>query len=232
MKSALIFIGLMATIFAHAGTPEERIVPVEDVFAPMGFDSNDNVEIVVSGYLPNLCHKNPKAKVKVEDKKIKVTLTSLYYEENNPYCPEMAVPFTETLSLGLLKAGEYKIVVNEKSETTASEELYVDNASRATVDSHTYAYVDYIEQTGSGKVKLRGYHLSDCFELEKIAAFSNGKNVYSILPILKKVSNFCPRKMLPFSYEYTVPKDLNAKKVLLHVRTMNGNSVNSIFKPL
>ncbi len=231
MKTALILIASFLVSFtAHAGTPIEKIVPVEDVYAPLEFDSNDNVEIVVSGYLPNLCHKSPKAKVKIENRKIKVTLTSLYYQESNPFCPEMAVPFTETLSLGLLKSGKYNIVVNEKSETTATEELFMDNASRATIDSHTYAYVDYVEQIGEGKVKLRGYHLSDCFEIDKIAAFSNGKNVYSVLPILKKVSNFCPRKMLPFSYEYTVPTELSAKKVLLHVRTMNGNSVNSIFK--
>ena len=36
-------------------------------------------------------------------------------------------------------------------------------------------------------------------------------------------------KMVPFSYDMEVPSNLNAAKVLLHVRVMDGKSVNSIF---
>ena len=34
------------------------LVPVDNVYSPKGFDANDNSEVIVSGFLPNLCYKN------------------------------------------------------------------------------------------------------------------------------------------------------------------------------
>jgi hypothetical protein len=46
---------------------------------------------------------------------------------------------------------------------------------------------------------------------------------------MKKIRDFCPMKMTPFSYDIEVPKSLANPKILLHVRSMDGNSINSIF---
>ena len=57
---------------------------------------------------------------------------------------------------------------------------------------------------------------------------SNGENTYSVLPIMKQNSELCPMKLVPFEYEISIPKELDKKKVLLHVRSMNGSSINRI----
>lgn len=224
---------LVATLFvtgAFAGTPEERQVPIEHVYAPSGFDDNDNVEIIITGNLPNLCHKAPSSKVSVYDKTIEIKVTSLYYGENNPFCPQMSVPFVEKISLGLLEKGEYEILVNRDGQFEKTERILISDSQSDDVDMYNYAYVEYVEkELGSDIVRLKGFHVSDCFILDRIEYFSNNKDTYSILPILKQVSNFCPRKQTPFSYRFRVPNELPAGKILLHVRTLNGNSVNSIY---
>ncbi len=230
MRFLVIMTILVMAAQAQASVPVEKMVPVDHIFVPAGFDSNDTTEVVVSGFLPNLCHKNPTAKVEMDGKNINIKLSSLYYHESNPFCPEMVVPFVETVKLGLLDKGQYNITVNGKSQWELQEKVKIFESQSNSVDDHQYAYVDYIDKDqASGEVVLRGYNPSDCFELDKIEYRSNGKDTYSVLPIMKQVSGFCPMKMVPFSYQWRVPADLPAQKVLLHVRTLDGQSVNSVY---
>ena len=224
-------VALSANVFAKTqGTPIEAEVPVDHIYVPTGFDSNDQSEVIVTGFLPNLCHQAPNAQVELKNGKVYVRVTSLYYHESNPFCPEMVVPFTEKVNLGVLDKGNYEIVVNSKTAYEKKEILAVSESSSNAIDEFNYAYVSYIDrEEGTRTVNLKGYNPSDCFELDKISFVSNGKDTYSVLPKMKQVRGFCPMKMMPFSYNVEVPKDINRAKVLLHVRSMNGHSVNSIF---
>lgn len=226
-----MFIALMAIGFAaQASVPVEVMVPIEDVYSPKGFDSNDNSQVVISGYLPNLCHKRPKAIVNMVDRKVDIKVVSLKYDSSNPYCPEMIVPFVEAIDLGVLDKGMYDIVVNGKSIYESRAQLNIAEASSDAVDDHVYAAVEYIDRNpGSRRVVLKGYNPSDCFVLDEIEILDNNKNVYSILPKMKQISDHCPMKMVPFEYDVHVPSKLQADKVLLHVRSIEGRSVNSIF---
>jgi hypothetical protein len=228
---SLLAMSMMASFgAAQADTPIEKEVPIENIYSPIGFDSNDSTEIVVEGYLPNLCHKAPASKVEIVGNEVKVKITSLYYEPSSYFCPEMIVPFTETVSLGLLNKGKYKITVNGETPYVTKSEISVAESTSNSVDDFDYAYVEYIEKKlGSRIVKLKGYNPSDCFELDKIDYASNGKDTYSVLPKMKQIRSFCPMKMIPFEYDFEVPNDIQREKVLLHVRTMDGKSVNSLF---
>ena len=213
-----------------AGVPIEVQLPVDNVFVPFGFDSNDNSEVIISGLLPNLCHKSPYAEVSVNGNKIDIKMKGLRYDASNPYCPEMVVPFVEKVELGILNKGNYEILVNGKSPFEYRSEISVMESSSNSIDEDVYARVDRVDQEeGSRIVRLKGYNPSDCYELDEIKVMDNKKDVYSVLPKMRKVSSFCPMKMVPFSYEMEVPKNLKADKVLLHVRVMNGKSVNSLF---
>ncbi len=138
--------------------------------------------------------------MKIEGKNINIKVTSLYYQESNPFCPEMIVPFTESINLGILDKGRYEIVVNGKSQYELKENVKIAGALSNSIDEFSYAYVDYVEKenTQKGFVKLRGYNPSDCFELERIDYTHNGKDTYSVLPKMKQVSSFCPQKNGPF----------------------------------
>lgn len=230
MKLQFIMTLFLSASIVQASVPEQKLVPVDHLYVPAGFDTNDNSEIVITGFLPNLCHKSPSSLVKKTGKKINIEVSSLYYHESNPFCPEMVVPFVETVKLGLLDKGNYEVTVNGKSPWELNEKIAISESTSASVDDHHYAYVSYVDkETASGEVVLRGYNPSDCFELDRIDYLSNKKDTLSVMPIMKQVRGFCPMKMVPFSYKWRVPTELSARKVLLHVRTMDGTSVNSVF---
>lgn len=233
MKSVLMLALFVQGFVTFAGTPKEVQVPIEEIYAPIGFDSNDTSEVVVTGWLPNLCHKNPMTKLTVTDKSIDIKVTALHYHTSNPFCPELIVPFTETVQLGMLDKGLYNITVNGKSIFEKKSAIRINEARSSAVDNHIYANVDYVDtQFDETKdiVALKGYNPSDCLELKEVKFVSNKKNTYSVLPVMKQLRDFCPVKMVPFSYEVAVPKSLNKNKVLLHVRVMDGKSVNTIYK--
>ena len=230
MKTLITLITSLIMGMAHAGTPVDTFVPIDEVYAPVGFDSNDNSEIVVSGWLPNLCHKAPKTEYTVTGRKINITVTALKYDATNPFCPEMIVPFVKSVSVGVLDKGKYEITVNSQTPYQKKSSIKIDESSSNAVDDFIYANVHYIKQEmGSNTINIEGYNPSDCYELDEVKFVSNGVNTYSVLPIMRKIRDFCPMKLVPFSHEAQVPDTLSGNKILLHVRSMDGNSVNSLF---
>lgn len=232
MKSVFILLTLLASTIAFAKRPVEMNAPVTHVFAPKGFDSNDNVEIMVSGYLPNVCYKIASATPKVIGQNIYIEVKMFDYQAERKVCAQMVVPYLMQVPVGILDRGEYKInIVNNTSSTIGLKSINISEAYAGAVDEHVYAAVDVIEDDEDSRiVKLKGTNPSDCFELDRIETVSNGKDTFSILPILKQVKTECVDKKTPFEYDYRVPYDLETEGVLLHVRSMNGKSVNLLYR--
>ncbi len=108
--------------------------------------------------------------------------------------------------------------------------LSVTKAIQPSIDNFDYMFVANVRHMpGDKSISLDGYTVSSCFELDEIKFQSNGTDTYAVLPIMKKVSDFCPRKMTPVSYEVPLPNSIKRKEILIHVRSMQGNSVNSIY---
>jgi len=209
----------------------EANVPVDHVYSPAGFDSNDNSEVVISGFLPNLCYKAPQHMVNVKDGKINISVKAIKNQRGLGFCADVIVPYIEYVNLGVLDKGKYDISVNENSQWEKRSKMQIAEASSSSIDEVVYANVEEVVKSddGSRKVILKGHNPSDCFELKEIEVKDNGVDVYSVLPKMKQVRAFCPKKMIPFSYEFEVPQNLDADKVLLHVRVMDGRSVNAFF---
>ena len=232
MKTMLFFLvcAFFINDLAFASTPVEVETPVEQIYSPEGFDSNDNTEVIIEGYLPNLCHKSPTTRVTMEGDRIVLRVTALKYESGNPFCPEAIVPFVQKVSLGVMPEGKYEIVVNPKGDLKKEGLISVAAHNTNNVDEFIYANTEIVEkEMGTRRVMLKGYNPSDCFVLDDIKMIDNGKDVFSVLPIMKQVSKYCPQVSVPFTYEFDVPENLKADKVLLHVRAMNGHSVNTVF---
>lgn len=217
-------------------TSYETNVPVDHVYTPAGFDSNDNAEMVVTGYLPNLCYKIPQSTVTVKDGKINVAVKAIKNHMAMGFCADVVVPYIEFINVGVLDKGKYQVTVNANSNWEKKSNLTIAEASSSSIDEAVYANVDEVVRAheSTRTVVLKGYNPSDCFELKEITIKDNGTDTYSILPKMKQVKAFCPKKMIPFSYEVEIPSNLEADKVLLHVRVMDGRSVNAFFnnKPL
>jgi hypothetical protein len=203
-------------------------VPVNHVYVPKGFDNNDHSEIVVQGMLPNLCHFAPAAKAKVMGKKILVSVTSNLNRQS--MCAEMLVPFTLSVSVGVIKAGQYQIVINGGKVANNLSQMNITQSLTTQVDNNIYANVDTIERdAGKRMVKLSGYNPSDCYVFDRFEFVSNNVDTMSILPIMRKVMDQCPLKMTPFSLSVEIPATLTPDVILLHVRAMKGASVNGLF---
>lgn len=216
---------------ASAGIPVIVDAPVDHLFIPAGFDNNDATEVVVSGYFPNLCYRKNMAEVKLKGDTIHIKVSALYnIGDDASRCADMLVPFKEVVNVGNLQAGDYKIKVNAETEYEQSESLKIAEASTNAVDEHIYAYVDTIEKTPlKNKVILKGYTPSDCLVFDRIETHSNNKDSIAILPIMKKTTDFCPMKMVPFKKDVEFSLDsLKYDKALIHVRVMDGRSVNTI----
>lgn len=237
MKNLMIitligFIGIMGKSFADTsmvGTTKIR-VPVKHVYVPKGFDSNDNVEVVVTGVLPNLCYYAPTVEVSVADNKIQLEVVAFYRAGEKALCPLVVVPFMLTARVGLLDKGNYTIVANGGITADQNAKMNITEALSPLVDEHVYANVDGVTRNpGTRTVTLDGYNPSDCYQLDHIDAVSNAKDTIALLPIMKQVRPFCPMKMTPFSFQYEIPALLNEKEFLVHVRSMKGASVNYLF---
>ncbi|MCB9059926.1 MAG: hypothetical protein H6622_00205 [Halobacteriovoraceae bacterium] len=210
------------------------------IYVPLGYDANDKIEIVVEAMLPNLCFEAPETKVKVEGDKIAIDLKAKHFIPRNIYmnCAEMNVLIPQTVDVGTLSQGDYKISLNESqkrlpNENIMQDSLHVDETKSDGIDNNLYANVEYIDKIpGSRTVYLKGNNPSPCYELDTIEYFNNGNNTYSVLPILKQVSEVCPQVVEPFSYEFTVPEDLKTDRVMIHVRAWGGESVYTIFNNL
>ena len=231
-RVAPLVVALVGIQAGAAPLPTEQTlmwVPVTHVFSPLGADSNDNTQVVLSGYFPNLCYKSPRSEVQIVGRTIKISLKALV--DPRAGCARVIVPILETVSLGVLTPGDYQISVNAASGTEGTAELSVAESTSSAIDDYIYGNLHQIERMEGGRrVLLKGYNPSDCFVFDRVEYISNAKDTFSVLPIMKQVRAHCPMKMVPFQIESEVPNTLEAETVLLHVRVMNGNSINALFE--
>lgn len=228
MKTLTIITMLLFSVnlLAHHIKGQRVEVPSEHLYIPKGYDSNDNIELIVEGYLPNLCYKNPGTDIEIKGNQIHVQLNAFSRDDGQVACAEMIVPFVHTFSIGILDQGNYEVIVNNKQRG----ELFVEESTSSAIDDHIYANVESVQRVaGESRVVVKGHHPSDCLEFDRFEIFHNDKDVYSVLPITKQVADFCPLKMIPFSYELDIPNYLDSDRVLLHLRSLNGRSVNELF---
>lgn len=228
MKKLLSF--FLFSSIALAG-PEVVPAPVKHLYLPDGFDSNDAVEVVVTGMFPNPCYSRNDVKVTLKDDLVDIRIDALNNERMLPTtrCPQMAVPFKEVVHLGNMQGGNYNVVVNGHTKNKIRDSFDIAEASSNSVDDHIYAAIEWVEKTGSNDVILHGWRYSNCIDLNNVQVVSNKKDTLSILPVMKQLSDFCPMKMMPTKYAVKLDfSSLKMKNPLLHVRTMDGKSVNTI----
>jgi hypothetical protein len=225
-----IFIGLMTfftslAVWANLTFP----IPVNTVFVPEGFDSNDTVEVYVKGYLPSLCYQNPEFKVqRVVKNNIFIEVEARINSIPGMACPEVIVPYEMPIRLGQLKSGKYNLVFNYQTPYKKVIQVRVDRALSAQIDDYLYALVEDVQYLDNGLLEISGYNPSSCFALDKVEIYHNHKDTYSILPKLKMVSSICPSVLVPFKYRIRFKHVLSEQEVLLHIRTMNGHALNKV----
>ncbi|MCO5143346.1 MAG: hypothetical protein M9962_09680 [Oligoflexia bacterium] len=111
MKTLLImmsaFLIPVFSSFAKEGDVHEKIVPVNDVYIPNGFDSGSDVFVVVNGWFPHSCYQLKEARVDHIGSSLHEVRTIANVTEG--LCLTVIVPFHKEVQLGRLNIGEHKV---------------------------------------------------------------------------------------------------------------------------
>jgi hypothetical protein len=219
---------LLLPAVTSAGMASEVMIHSDHVYVPKGFDANDNsIEVIVTGVLPNTCHRRPTGTVKLVDEKILIGMTATKISGPDVSCIQALVPYIISVPLGRLKEGRYLIGINPDNALQEDSELSVEKPGSNSIDNFTYANVSNIKRIpGTDSLLIIGSHPSSCMDIERVEVVPNAKeDTIAILPIVKQINTPCDRVVTPFSYQVNLPKIIH-DEVLIHVRRIDGTAIN------
>ncbi|MEN9809421.1 MAG: hypothetical protein RLZZ488_988 [Pseudomonadota bacterium] len=237
--SAAVFLPTVAT----AETPSVSLepAPVEKVFVPQGFDNNDNTEVIIQGRFPNACMKTGPVGAKIDTQNQVITLKPEVYVYRGEPCAQVVVPFTQRVTFGTLTAGTWKIIVEDMPAINPLP-LEVARARSAAPDDFLYAPVEEVVLLPAGISNRQKLVISGnwpqiqgrgCFSLKEIRTHLGADNTLVVQPIAEllpaaRCSSGSARKRV-FQGSVVLDKPLNSDS-LIHVRTLNGESLNKFFE--
>lgn len=218
---------------AGASVAHAQLEPVQvpfafnKIYAPQGFDSNDMVQIVGEGIFRNSCYRHAQSTVVVNEAKKTVSVEVTAYKYAG-FCLEVMIPFERTVDIGILKPGKWEFV--QANTANRIGEVEVATAIKESADDYLYAPVSqaFFQQVdGRNEVLLSGEFTNSCLSIEQVKVSVQPEAIV-LQPIAKLTETAdCKAGKFPFSKTISVGP-MNAGKYLLHVRSMNGNAINTI----
>jgi hypothetical protein len=233
---AALALSVLMSPFAFAETPNPfpRLVsmPAQYIFAPPGFDNNDNAQIVIYGQLPSTCYKTANPAVRVDQATHRIYVSAVAYSYSGCFCLEVMTPFTQTVDLGILAAGSYQIYeVAENGTKSLRGTMPIAATQTPMPDENLYAPVRsaIIERNGNQSfLHLSGVFTSDCVDLQRVVTLHRASRIIEVLPLaVQKPGVPCTRRDRPFDARVALSVR-EAGENLIHIRSMNGNSVNLV----
>jgi len=238
MRSFIMLVGLGLNLpFAAAAQTQDPVeveASIEKIFIPMGFDDNDNVEVILHGNFPNTCYQVGKAEAKTDTQAKTITVSATSYKYPGKICLQSITPFIQTVKLGTIPEGEYQVIYAADSKVNSS--LTVARRKTESSDDFLYAtvenaYIDVNFSTGKQSLKLQGhypYFFIGCMVMKEVRISKNPADVLVVLPIAEIVTDeVCAGQPADRSFDYTSGlAEPFLGEGLLHVRTLNGNSLN------
>lgn len=253
----LLSLGLAAAFStsAFALTPiaihtadEDYEIPLTKAFIPpVGYDDNDTVELVVTGYLPNHCYSLAQTEVAVDKHTqtihVKQHATKQIEgicaeEENLPAHLAAVQPFTTTARVGRLRANQYTVQYDRNEDgvsVPATRAFNVSPALRPSQDNMEYASVshafmsDIVLSGTSVSAVISGSLTSSCVDLSSNVFVSKTDDVIVVLPGLTvREQPLCTFELRPFERTISLGQFVPGT-YLLHVRSQNGQAVNTVF---
>ena len=103
--SAILALPLAAQ--AKDGDVHEKVIGVNNVYIPSGFDSSSEAFVVVNGWFPHSCYKLKGANVNHVGPTLHEVTVSANVTEG--LCLTVIIPFNKEVQLGRLAVGDHKI---------------------------------------------------------------------------------------------------------------------------
>jgi len=229
-KISILLITLISSVaMANFGEdlPTQVDVKPNRVYIPKGFDSNDQVQVVVEGYFPNGCYRPGQAVARVDQEANEIFVSTKAYLYSG-ICIQVIVNYSKVVDIGLLKEGTYKIY-NETDKSLLSE-ITIESAKVSDPDDFNYAPVNQALLTKTNNetvLVLTGTFTNSCLSLDEVKA-SVYKDSVVVQPIVKISNKNCKEGSFPYKYNGVVEDMKNPGRYLLHVRSINGKSFNNL----
>jgi hypothetical protein len=221
-----------ATVVAEGTSPERVQVRIERGWMPIGFDDNDQAEIIVAGELPNDCHTIGPTKVEHTNLGIEVTQYAYRYQTG---CSGYAVPYSQRVDLGILKSANYTVLEGGTAKILTRTAIAV--AKNTAVDDFMYAPVTSatILREATGPVLyLTGNLPSHSVRIKEIVVNTYEDSIV-VQPVVEPVPPMDPlwKKLGSLTahprFQIRKPlKELPKGTFLLHVRAQNGKGISQL----
>lgn len=237
-KVSLLSLALAS--FATAQADESRTgdlvrIDATAVFVPVGFDDNDEAEVVVDGFLPSGCYRQAKPELAIDHVARTIEITPMARRFAAP-CVEVLVPYFFEVKLGQLEPGSYAVEVRGAT-TSLTESLPVKHAIGTTPDDFDYLPVDDVRvdrnaETGGLEAVIYGRFTNRCMSWGRALVEDNGKTL-NILPIMAFDTTpgaNCRTVEMRYKQTIALPATVSAGRHLLHVRSLNGDAMNRLFE--
>ncbi len=223
--TAMVFAG--APSIGLSASPTIETVTFDRIYVPVGFDSNDNIEFVGEGRFENGCYRPLAPKTEIDLANKIITVGPLAYKYPG-LCVQVILPFSRVVEVGVLPAGEYRIL--QKGTGRELGKLGVTEARRVEPDNFLYAPVSqafFDQNQAQAEIRLKGNLPVPCMKFEEIKTTITN-NVIVVQPIVRFADpGECSTD--PLTYSKIIPVgDISAGRYLLHIRSMNGASVNTL----
>jgi hypothetical protein len=215
--------------------PVKTTAPVDRLFIPEGFDDNDKVEVVLYGEFPSSCYRIDGVDVAMNAQTGRYEINASALRYDGEICAQVITPYIKPVELGILSAGTYDAVAKGNESTLAQFEV----APRRTESPDDFIYAPVTTasvswEAGSGKqlLNLKGNYpltLVGCAILDDVKIHVTKDDVVVVQPIMEFIDDErCDQRTdLSFDESFVMPQAFVGKG-LLHVRVMNGNSLNSL----
>lgn len=235
MKSQLIMNALsIVSLIAAASVANAQVEPTKvgstysKMYAPGGFDSNDHVQIVGEGIFRNTCYRPAQTKVRVDEATKQIFVGPAAYEYSG-FCLQVILPYNRVIDVGILKPGKWQVLQGPQADPLG--EVNVRAAITDNADDFLYAPISqaFFQQKGTGaEVLLAGEFSNACMKLENVMVTIEPE-VLVLQPVAKmdEAMGNCRDGKFPFNKKVSI-KILPAGRYLLHVRSVNGNAVNTL----
>ena len=238
-KTKLLTLGtlFLGTGLAIAG--ETYDLSANDLFVPEGFDDNDNVQVILDGWINNGCDQvlPPKVDINFEDNTIHVqpqAQTEAQNHDGELKCLPVLTRFSSVADLGMLPYGNYEVKTNNgwlvhniqvlEATNSGPDELLFAKIDKARID---YA----LDGAAPGKMEvvLIGDFLNTCQTWDEIEIQTQPNNTFVVSPKIKIEGEICAQVMTPFTVRVPIDEPLVEARYLTHVRTIDGKAINVVF---
>jgi len=230
MRIALF--GMVFASFAFAESPVLVTSPIDMVYTPLGFDDNDDAEIVLRGKFPDACFKVGPTTAVIDREEETITINAKAYRYSGETCPKVETTFLQSVKMGPLPVGEYTVRVLNRDVSALN--LKVVAAQTDDPDDFLYAPVEAVsfnKGLGKQKIILEGrypYTFVGCMKLDEVRTQVTPGNVLVVQPIAKMYTDNADCTDQATTKTFRVEHEIHAPEgeYLAHVRVLAGQSIN------